>query len=177
MAFWSNACIYCWRPTMQIPVGWRLLACWRNRCTCSFDQYGTKCCWDGQTLSMYVSGVMTTQVVFTLPTGSTTRLTSEIIKNQLGAAALDRSVTGSLCCPAIRLVSHSKSLLLVTWACSVSAHSVYFLTLPDYADLWFSPDSIFRRRDTLLVRVPDWWLKGGKFESWNEWRENFLLQS
>ena len=31
--------------------------------------------------------------------------------------------------------------------------------------------------DNLLVRVPDLWLKGCEFESWQERRENFLLQS
>ena len=30
---------------------------------------------------------------------------------------------------------------------------------------------------SLLVRVPDSWLKGWEFESWQEQQENFLLQS
>ena len=32
-------------------------------------------------------------------------------------------------------------------------------------------------RNSLLVRVPDWWSKDCKFEPRKEWHENFLLQS
>lgn len=41
--------------------------------------------------ALCISSLVSVEVVVTFPTGSTTRLTSEIIKNQLGAAALDRS--------------------------------------------------------------------------------------
>ena len=34
-----------------------------------------------------------------------------------------------------------------------------------------------RSRDSLLIRAPDSRSEGCKFESWQEWRENFLLRS
>ena len=43
--------------------------------------------------------------------------------------------------------------------------------------LWGWQDIKMQFRDSLLVRAPDSLSKGGEFESWQEWLENFLLQS
>ena len=59
------------------------------------------------------------------------------------------------------------------------------MELPEYYDVGpisllsgtlFERERYIYRRKSSVVRAPDSWLKGGRFESLQEWQENYLLQ-
>lgn len=89
---------FCWK-LLQMPAGWRL---WHAEEIVGYAAFISMELitprWLDSSYALCISSLVSVENVVTFPTGSTTRLTSEIIKNQLGAAALDRSDT-NLCIP------------------------------------------------------------------------------